>query len=119
MLPLLPSSPYTRSQEFVREEWDAIFATNAAAPAERVTGGWKGVLYANLALIDPAASWQFFAQDGFDYGWIDGGASRTWYLAFAAGKFLCLQLKPSSQRVVGPGLGDRFADVTQIGLGGA
>ncbi|KAL2797131.1 glycosyl hydrolase family 81-domain-containing protein [Aspergillus keveii] len=85
MLPLLPSSPYTRSQEFVREEWDAIFATNAAAPAERVTGGWKGVLYANLALIDPAASWQFFAQDGFDYGWIDGGASRTWYLAFAAG----------------------------------
>ncbi|CEL05906.1 Putative Endo-1,3-beta-glucanase Engl1 [Aspergillus calidoustus] len=85
MLPLLPSSTYTRSQEFVREEWDAIFASNAAAPAEGVTGGWKGVLYANLALIDPAASWRFFAQDGFDYGWIDGGASRTWYLAFAAG----------------------------------
>ncbi|KAL4751234.1 hypothetical protein BDW72DRAFT_193072 [Aspergillus terricola var. indicus] len=85
MLPLLPMSPYIRSQRFVREEWDAIFASNAAAPAERVTGGWKGVLYANLALIDPAASWRFFSQNSFDYSWIDGGASRTWYLAFAAG----------------------------------
>ncbi|KAL3463427.1 glycosyl hydrolase family 81-domain-containing protein [Aspergillus heterothallicus] len=85
MLPLLPSSAYVRSQNFVREEWDAIFASDAVAPAEQVTGGWKGVLYSNLALIDPAASWQFFAQDNFDYGWIDGGASRTWYLAFAAG----------------------------------
>ncbi|KAL2842764.1 glycosyl hydrolase family 81-domain-containing protein [Aspergillus pseudoustus] len=84
MLPLLPSSTYVRSQEFVREEWDAIFASDAVAPAERVTGGWKGVLYSNLALIDPAASWRFFAQDNFDYGWIDGGASRTWSLAFAA-----------------------------------
>ncbi|KAL5052287.1 hypothetical protein BDW71DRAFT_213102 [Aspergillus fruticulosus] len=85
MLPLLPMSTYIRSQKFVREEWDAIFTSNAAAPAEKVTGGWKGVLYANLALIDPAASWRFFSQDNFDYSWIDGGASRTWYLAFAAG----------------------------------
>ncbi|KAL4995917.1 glycosyl hydrolase family 81-domain-containing protein [Aspergillus recurvatus] len=85
MLPLLPMSPYIRSQKFVREEWNAIFTSNAAAPAENVTGGWKGILYANLALIDPAASWRFFSQDNFDYSWIDGGASRTWYLAFAAG----------------------------------
>ncbi|KAL4971609.1 glycosyl hydrolase family 81-domain-containing protein [Aspergillus desertorum] len=85
MLPLLPMSPYIRSQKFVREEWNAIFASNAAAPAEKVTGGWKGILYANLALIDPAASWRFFSQENFDYSWIDGGASRTWYLAFAAG----------------------------------
>ncbi|KAL4963801.1 glucan endo-1,3-beta-D-glucosidase [Aspergillus stella-maris] len=85
MLPLLPTSPYIRSQNFVREEWNAMFASNAAAPAESVQGGWKGVLYANLALIDPAASWRFFTQPNFDYGWIDGGASRTWYLAFAAG----------------------------------
>ncbi|KAL4941506.1 hypothetical protein BDV06DRAFT_223040 [Aspergillus oleicola] len=85
MLPLLPASPYIRSQKFVREEWNAMFASNAAAPAESVQGGWKGVLYANLALIDPAASWRFFTQSNFDYGWIDGGASRTWYLAFAAG----------------------------------
>ncbi|KAL3470565.1 endo-1,3-beta-glucanase Engl1 [Aspergillus californicus] len=85
MLPLLPSSPFVRSQKFVREEWNAMFASNAAVPAEGVQGGWKGVLYSNLALIDPAASWRFFAQNNFDNSWLDGGASRTWYLAFAAG----------------------------------
>lgn len=88
MLPLLPSSSYVRSQKFVREEWDAMFASNASTPAEKVEGGWKGVLYANLALIDPAASWNYFAQPNFDYSSIDGGASRTWYLAFAAGEFI-------------------------------
>jgi endo-1,3(4)-beta-glucanase len=104
MLPLLPMSPYIRSQRFVREEWNAIFASNAAAPADGVTGGWKGILYANLALIDPAASWRFFSQSNFDYSWIDGGASRTWYLAFAAGKFrLCAQ---------------NFSTLTDVGLGG-
>ncbi|PWY95544.1 endo-1,3-beta-glucanase Engl1 [Aspergillus sclerotioniger CBS 115572] len=85
MLPLLPSSSYVRRQNFVREEWNALFASNASDPASAVTGGWKGVLYANLALIDPASSWNFFAQSNFDYSWLDGGASRTWYLAFAAG----------------------------------
>lgn len=38
-------------------------------------------------MIDAKSSWDFFAQAGFDGSWIDGGASRTWYLAFAAGKF--------------------------------
>ncbi|KAL1957438.1 hypothetical protein VTO42DRAFT_6006 [Malbranchea cinnamomea] len=85
MLPLLPSSAYTRSKEFVREEWDALFAPGASMPAENVQGGWRGVLFANLALIDPARAWDFFSQQNFDLGWIDGGASRTWYLAFAAG----------------------------------
>ena len=64
-----------------------MFAANASTPASKVEGGWKGVLYANLALIDPKASWEFFAADDFDYNFIDGGASRTWYLAYAAGRF--------------------------------
>ncbi|RHZ59386.1 glucan endo-1,3-beta-D-glucosidase [Aspergillus thermomutatus] len=85
MLPLLPSSAFVRSGEFVKEEWDALFASNGPSPAENVVGGWKGVLYANLALVDPVASWDFFTQPNFDYSWIDGGATRTWYLAFAAG----------------------------------
>lgn len=85
MLPLLPHSPFTRQKEFVQQEWQAIFASNASSPAEKVDGGWKGVLYANLALIDPKAAWAFFSQQNFNYSWIDGGASRTWYLAFAAG----------------------------------
>lgn len=63
-----------------------MFAPNASTPAHQVDGGWKGVLFANLALIDPKASWEFFAQKEFNYTWIDGGASRTWYLAHAAGK---------------------------------
>lgn len=85
MLPLMPNSAYTRSQKFVTEEWNAIFASNASDPAQNVEGGWKGVLYANLALIDPNSSWSFFNQSNFNYSWIDGGASRTWYLAYAAG----------------------------------
>ncbi|KAL8953909.1 MAG: hypothetical protein Q9222_000283 [Ikaeria aurantiellina] len=88
MLPLLPYSALTRTPSFVLEEWSLFFdPANASAPdpASSVQGGWKGILYANLALIDPRRSWDFFAQRDFDMGWIDGGASRTWYLAWAAG----------------------------------
>ncbi|KAL8695155.1 MAG: hypothetical protein Q9218_000323 [Villophora microphyllina] len=88
MLPLLPYSALTRPPRFVSEEWSLLFdptITSAPAPASLVQGGWKGILYANLALIDPKRSWDFFAQREFDMGWIDGGASRTWYLAWAAG----------------------------------
>lgn len=92
MLPILPCSAYTRNQKFVTEEWNAMFAPNASDPASTVTGGWKGILYANLAIIDPKTSYQFFSQPNFDYSWIDGGASRTWYLAYAAGKFHSLIL---------------------------
>lgn len=88
MLPLLPCSAYVRNQKFVQEEWEAMFASQAADPAEKVQGGWKGVLYANLAIINPEASWNFFAQSDFNYTWIDQGASRTWYLAYAAGESL-------------------------------
>ncbi|KAF7874955.1 hypothetical protein EAF04_002129 [Stromatinia cepivora] len=82
MLPLLPHSTLTRTEEFVTEEWNTYFSNGRA---DNVVGGWKGVLFANLALIDPRASWNFFAQAGFDASWLDGGASRTWYLALAAG----------------------------------
>ncbi|PGG99183.1 endo-1,3(4)-beta-glucanase [Blastomyces parvus] len=85
MLPLIPSSAYTRHKDFVREEWDAMFSEKASTPASKVQGGWQGVLYSNLALIDPGASWDFFAREPFDLSKIDGGASRTWYLAYAAG----------------------------------
>jgi len=51
-----------------------------------VVGGWKGILFANYAIIDPVAAWNFFVSTTFDESWLDGGASRTWYLAFAAGE---------------------------------
>ena len=86
MLPLAPCSVLTRSVQFVTEEWNTYFAEGAVAAASNVRGGWKGILYANLALIDPQASFNFFSAKDFDPSWLDGGASRTWYLAFAAGK---------------------------------
>ena len=88
MIPLNPSSAYIRSKKFVAEEWQSYFRDGAVAPAHTVGGGWRGLLYANLAIIDPVASYRFFSQDNFDYGWLDGGASRTWYLAYAAGEHL-------------------------------
>ena len=86
MLPLLPSSTYTRSSTFITEEWSAYFANSAFNAADKVVGGWRGILYGNLACVDPGAAWAFFSQAGFDPSWIDGGASRTWYLVFSAGE---------------------------------
>ena len=82
MLPLLPSSTLTRPQDFVTQEWDTYFSNGRA---DDIVGGWKGILYANLALIDPETSYQFFSQENFSATWLDGGASQTWYLAMAAG----------------------------------
>jgi len=86
MIPLLPCSALTRLPHFVAEEWNTYFNTTGPTPAQNVQGGWKGILYANLALVDPRAAWRFFSQSAFDAGWIDGGASRTWYLAWCAGE---------------------------------
>lgn len=86
MIPLSPSSAYTRNLRFVREEWEAYFDAHGCTPVNTVEGGWRGILYSNLALINPKAAWEFFAQPNFDQNWLDGGASRTWYLAYAAGK---------------------------------
>ena len=87
MIPLTPASALTRSKKFVREEWDAYFAPGAVADARNVSGGWRGILHANLALVDPVAAFRFFSRDDFDASWLDGGASRTWYLTLAAGEF--------------------------------
>ena len=83
IVPISPCTSLIRPRGFVREEWDALFTEGRA----NVEGGWRGILYANLALIDPRASYSFFRDgiDGFwDERWIDGGASRTWYLVWAA-----------------------------------
>lgn len=81
MLPINPSSAYTRSKPFVKEEWDRYFNNGRAA---KVAGGWRGVLYSNLALIDPKAAFDFFNATGFDPQHLDGGASLTWCLALSA-----------------------------------
>lgn len=81
MLPLLPFSTLTRAQPFVTQEWNQYFANGYA---QNVTGGWRGVLMANLAIIQPVNSYKFFSQPNFDYSQLDGGASLTWYLTYSA-----------------------------------
>ena len=82
MLPLNPSSTLTRPVLFVQQEWDTYFSNGRV---NAINSGWKGILYANYAIINPKAAYAFFAQSGFQPQWLDGGASRTWYLAFSAG----------------------------------
>ncbi|GAP87116.1 putative glycoside hydrolase family 81 protein [Rosellinia necatrix] len=81
MLPLLPSTKLTRGAEFVRQEWETYFDKGRA---DKVDGGWRGVLYGNLATVDPAAAWEFFTSKDFHPSWLDGGVSLTWYQAYTA-----------------------------------
>ncbi len=52
MIPLNLSSALTRTKQCVQEEWTTYFADGAAGLADNVVGGWKGILYANLAIVD-------------------------------------------------------------------
>ncbi|KAK2599257.1 hypothetical protein N8I77_011027 [Diaporthe amygdali] len=81
MLPLLPATKLIRGDQFVSEEWAQYFS---GGRADTVVGGWRGVLYGNLATIDPSTAWAFFSSPSFDPSWLDGGASLTWYLAYSA-----------------------------------
>lgn len=80
MIPLNPSSAYTRPKRFVQEEWDTYFSNGRV---DQVQGGWKAILWANYALINPQRAYDFFADPNFDTP-LDGGASRTWYLTYTA-----------------------------------
>ncbi|KAF2089310.1 glycoside hydrolase family 81 protein [Saccharata proteae CBS 121410] len=81
MIPISSPSALIRTPAFVQQEYDTYMS---GARIDEAEGGWRGILYANLALVDPVRSWQFFANASFDAAWLDGGASRTWYLAYAA-----------------------------------
>lgn len=81
MIPLGPQSGLTRRATFVQEEWDTFFSNGRV---DSIAGGWRGILYANYALINPTRAYEFFSQSNFDSSWIDGGASKTWYLAWCA-----------------------------------
>lgn len=83
MLPLMPMSTLIRSQDFVSQEWAAY---NFETYVRQVYGGWRGVLMANLAIVDPVTSYNFFSNASGDFtaDMLDGGASQTWYLALSA-----------------------------------
>ncbi|KAF2028709.1 glycoside hydrolase, partial [Setomelanomma holmii] len=80
MIPLNPSSAYTRPKRFVQEEWETYFDNGRV---DQVQGGWKAILYANYALINPQKAYDFFSDPNFNTQ-LDGGASLTWYLAYTA-----------------------------------
>ncbi|KIV97975.1 hypothetical protein PV10_01670 [Exophiala mesophila] len=84
MIPVMPCSTLTRKQSFVLEEWIAYFADGAVRQVIDVQGGWRGIIMANLAIINPQAAFNFFTTPNFDMSWIDGGASLTWYIALSA-----------------------------------
>lgn len=73
MIPISPSSAFLRTKNFVKEEWDTYFSNGRA---DQVDGLWRGLLYGDLAIVDPQASYNFFSQEDFDPTWLDGGASR-------------------------------------------
>ncbi|KAI1334565.1 glycoside hydrolase family 81 protein [Xylariaceae sp. FL0016] len=81
MIPLLPFTKFTRPTDFVKQEWSAFFDKGRA---DKIEGGWKSILYGNLATVDPQSAWTFFTAKDFDPSWIDGGASLTWYQAYCA-----------------------------------
>ncbi|KAI0022844.1 glycoside hydrolase family 81 protein [Xylariomycetidae sp. FL0641] len=85
MMPLLPSTKLTRPADFVREEWKTYFDNNRA---DKIQGGWKGILFGNLGTVDPQSAYDFFSSGSFDPQWLDGGVSLTWYMAYAAGTVL-------------------------------
>ncbi|QIW99261.1 hypothetical protein AMS68_004779 [Peltaster fructicola] len=75
MIPIMPFSTLTRRATFVAEEWNTYFQTYINS----VTSGWRGILMANLAIVDPKTSFNFFANYSgtFQPGMLDGGASQT------------------------------------------
>ncbi|KAJ4312405.1 endo-1,3-beta glucanase [Fusarium piperis] len=81
MIPILPPSNLARTKTFVQQEWDTYFSSGRV---DKINNEWKGIIYGNYATINPKAAWTFFSSSKFDAKWVDGGASRTWFLAYAA-----------------------------------
>ncbi|KAF4964794.1 hypothetical protein FSARC_7306 [Fusarium sarcochroum] len=81
MIPILPVSNLARTGTFVKQEWSTYFDKGRVDKFDNL---WKGIIYGNYATIQPKAAWDFFRQSNFKANWIDGGASRTWYMAYAA-----------------------------------
>lgn len=84
MLPINPSSAYTRKAEFVREEWDYYFAGNKSGS---LTGdGFVGHVYVNLAIADVEGaeeSFSFMSNQMVNGSAVDG-MSLSWNLAYTA-----------------------------------
>ncbi|KAK7420269.1 endo-1,3-beta glucanase [Neonectria magnoliae] len=81
MIPILAPTAYTRSTTFVTQEWNAYFSSGRI---DAIDNAWKSIIYANYATVDPQKAWNYFTSSSFKKTNIDGGASLTWYMTYAA-----------------------------------
>lgn len=84
MIPMLAPSGFIRTKKLIQEEWDAFFSSGRV---NKFNNGWRGIIWGNYAAVNPKAAWDFFSQTNFNAAWLDGGATRTWYMAYSAGEF--------------------------------
>lgn len=85
-LPSTDLHPSTPPAVASRPAWPYLARVGVGGPY--VDGGWRGILFANLALVDAKAAYGFFREgvEGvWDERWVDGGATRSWYLVWCAG----------------------------------
>lgn len=80
MIPMTPATALIREKTFVGQEWTSLLAPII----DSVDSGWTGILRSNEALFDAVSAYDFFSSDSFTSTYLDGGASRSWYLAFSA-----------------------------------
>jgi endo-1,3(4)-beta-glucanase len=62
MISLNPSSTVILTRNFVRKEWQWYFDNGRMG---QINNSFKGILYAHLAITDPASAWNFFSQSNF------------------------------------------------------
>ena len=79
MIPINPMTPYIRKASAVLDEWNVYFKGKTG----NINDGWKGVLYAHYGVYDAVASFNFLKQSYWLPEWVDGGATRSWWVAFA------------------------------------
>jgi endo-1,3(4)-beta-glucanase len=81
MLPVTHASAWARNTRWCEEEWKTWFD---GGRAEKVQGGWRGVLFASLIAWDPERAAKFFFDQNFKREFLDGGMSLAYYRALAA-----------------------------------
>ena len=83
-----PSTPApASSRPVLRSTSSKVRGKEEALSGPYVDGGWRGILFANLAIIDAKAAYTFFREGAgavWDERWIDSGATRSWYLVWCA-----------------------------------
>jgi len=79
MLPVSAVTPFVRSAQFVREEWDQVLSKQPIVAGEDVGNPWLSILYANYAAVDKSK-----AMSVLQRAKMDDGLSRAWAIYMAA-----------------------------------